>query len=73
MVRVDKDYVFDGTGGKASLPDLFEGRRQLIIYHFKFAPGVDGWPSAGRGVEALGSVWTFLDPLGRERPGLGRT
>ena len=29
------------------LTDLFEGRRQLIIYHFMFAPDVDGWPSAG--------------------------
>ncbi|HYY74432.1 MAG TPA: DUF899 family protein, partial [Solirubrobacterales bacterium] len=34
MVRIDKDYVFDGPEGKASLLDLFEGRRQLIIYHF---------------------------------------
>jgi predicted dithiol-disulfide oxidoreductase (DUF899 family) len=47
MVRIDKDYVFEGPDGKASLLDLFDGRRQLIIYHFMFAPGVDGWPSAG--------------------------
>jgi len=47
MVRVDKDYVFEGECGKASLLDLFEGRRQLILYHFMFAPGVCGWPSAG--------------------------
>ena len=47
MVRIDKDYVFDGPEGKASLLDLFEGRRQLIIYHFMFAPGVEGWPDAG--------------------------
>ena len=47
MVRIEKDYVFDGPDGKASLLDLFEGRRQLIIYHFMFAPDVDGWPSAG--------------------------
>ena len=33
--------------GKVRLLDLFEGRRQLIVYHFMFAPGVDGWPSAG--------------------------
>jgi predicted dithiol-disulfide oxidoreductase (DUF899 family) len=39
MVKVDKDYVFDGHGGKARLLDLFEGRRQLIVYHFMFAPG----------------------------------
>lgn len=34
MVRIEKDYVFEGPNGKASLIDLFEGRRQLIIYHF---------------------------------------
>jgi predicted dithiol-disulfide oxidoreductase (DUF899 family) len=47
MVRFDKDYVFEGPDGKVSLPDLFEGRRQLIVYHFMFQPGAPGWPSAG--------------------------
>ncbi len=47
MVRIEKDYVFDGPAGKVRLIDLFEGRRQLIVYHFMFAPGVDGWPTAG--------------------------
>jgi predicted dithiol-disulfide oxidoreductase (DUF899 family) len=47
MALVTKDYVFEGPDGKASLLDLFDGRRQLIIYHFMFAPGVSGWPSAG--------------------------
>src|SRR5437016_5608469 len=47
MVRIEKDYVFDGPSGKVGLLDLFEGRRQLIVYHFMFAPGVGGWPSAG--------------------------
>ena len=47
MVRIDKEYVFDGPRGQTSLLDLFEGRRQLIVYHFMFAPGVDGWPEAG--------------------------
>jgi predicted dithiol-disulfide oxidoreductase (DUF899 family) len=41
MVRIEKDYVFDGPGGKASLLDLFEGRRQLILYHFMFGPNQD--------------------------------
>ena len=36
-----------GPDGKASLLDLFEGRRQLILYHFMYAPGVEGWPEAG--------------------------
>jgi predicted dithiol-disulfide oxidoreductase (DUF899 family) len=47
MVRIEKDYVFEGPEGNASLLDLFDGRRQLILYHFMFAPGVHGWPSAG--------------------------
>ena len=37
-VLVEKDYVFDGPNGEAHLVDLFEGRRQLIIYHFMFDP-----------------------------------
>jgi predicted dithiol-disulfide oxidoreductase (DUF899 family) len=41
MVRIDKDYVFQGPDGQANLLDLFEGRPQLIIYHFMFAPSVD--------------------------------
>jgi predicted dithiol-disulfide oxidoreductase (DUF899 family) len=41
MVEIDKDYVFDGPAGKASLLDLFEGRRQLIVYHFMFGPNQD--------------------------------
>jgi predicted dithiol-disulfide oxidoreductase (DUF899 family) len=47
MVRFDMDYVFEGRDGKASLPDLFDGRRQLVVYHFMFQPGAPGWPSAG--------------------------
>jgi predicted dithiol-disulfide oxidoreductase (DUF899 family) len=47
MVEIDKEYVFDGPAGRATLLDLFEGRRQLIVYHFMFAPGVHGWPAAG--------------------------
>src|ERR1041385_1044846 len=47
MVLIEKSYVFTGPGGKARLLDLFEGRRQLLLYHFMFDPGVDGWPAAG--------------------------
>lgn len=38
MVKLDKDYVFDGPDAKASLLDLFDGRRQLIVYHFMYDP-----------------------------------
>src|ERR1700745_557845 len=41
---VEKEYAFDGPKGQASLLDLFEGRRQLIIYRAFFEPGVVGWP-----------------------------
>jgi predicted dithiol-disulfide oxidoreductase (DUF899 family) len=40
-VQIEKDYVFEGPGGRASLLDLFEGRRQLIVYHFMFGPNQD--------------------------------
>jgi predicted dithiol-disulfide oxidoreductase (DUF899 family) len=40
MVRIEK-YIFDGPDGKASLLDLFEERRQLLLYHFMFGPNQD--------------------------------
>jgi predicted dithiol-disulfide oxidoreductase (DUF899 family) len=43
-MAVEKEYVFDGPDGRASLTDLFEGRRQLIVYRAFFEPGVRGWP-----------------------------
>ena len=36
---VDKKYVFEGPNGKQTLPELFDGRSQLIVYHFMFGPG----------------------------------
>jgi predicted dithiol-disulfide oxidoreductase (DUF899 family) len=41
---VEKSYAFEGPEGTASLLDLFEGRRQLIVYRAFFEPGVNGWP-----------------------------
>ena len=38
MVRIEKDYLFEGERGPARLVDLFEGRRQLIVYHVMFGP-----------------------------------
>ena len=43
-LAVEKRYIFDGPKGKASLLDLFDGRRQLIVYRAFFEPGVHGWP-----------------------------
>jgi predicted dithiol-disulfide oxidoreductase (DUF899 family) len=61
MVKVEEDYAFDGPNGSASLLDLFEGRRQLIIYHFMFAPGVNGWPTAG--CPGCSMVVDYIGPL----------
>jgi predicted dithiol-disulfide oxidoreductase (DUF899 family) len=47
VVAIEQDYTFEGPDAPVTLLDLFEGRRQLIVYHFMFAPGVDGWPTAG--------------------------
>src|SRR3978361_2114044 len=38
MVKIEKNYLFEAPGGEESLKDLFEGRRQLIVYHFMFDP-----------------------------------
>jgi predicted dithiol-disulfide oxidoreductase (DUF899 family) len=46
-VAVPKEYAFEGPKGKASLLDLFDGRRQLIVYRAFFEPGVEGWPEHG--------------------------
>jgi len=43
-MAVEKQYEFEGPNGKASLLDLFEGRRQLVVYRAFFEPGVYGWP-----------------------------
>ena len=45
-VKVEKEYLFDGPDGKQSLSDLFDGRSQLIIYHFMYGPDwEEGCPS----------------------------
>jgi predicted dithiol-disulfide oxidoreductase (DUF899 family) len=41
---VEKEYTFEGPDGRASLLDLFDGRRQLVVYRAFFEPGVNGWP-----------------------------
>jgi predicted dithiol-disulfide oxidoreductase (DUF899 family) len=40
-VEIEKEYAFEGPDGRATLSDLFEGRRQLIVYHFMFGPEED--------------------------------
>jgi predicted dithiol-disulfide oxidoreductase (DUF899 family) len=54
MVRIEKEYVFEGPDGKASLLDLFEGCRQLIVGHFMFSPEWDeGCPSCSAGADEI--------------------
>lgn len=44
--KVEKNYMFQGANGKETLADLFDGRSQLIVYHFMFGPGwKEGCPS----------------------------
>ncbi len=43
MMEVKNDYVFDTADGKKSLLDLFEGRRQLLLYHFMYHPKTDSF------------------------------
>ena len=61
MVKLDKLYTFIGEEGEKTLLDLFEGRTQLIIYHFMFGPdwksgcpGCTGWVDALGDLSALG-------------------
>jgi predicted dithiol-disulfide oxidoreductase (DUF899 family) len=54
MVRIEKDYRFQGPQGDVSLSDLFEGRRQLIVRHFMFDPAwEDGCPSCTAAVDEM--------------------
>lgn len=60
MTRVEKDYAFEGSAGKVRLLDLFDGRPQLLLYHFMFTEGVRGWPEAG-----CPGCSMFLDNIGQ--------
>jgi predicted dithiol-disulfide oxidoreductase (DUF899 family) len=62
MVRIEKEYLFDTPAGKRSLKDLFDGRRQLIVYHFMFDPAWDTGCSGCTGyVDALGDLSMLND------------
>ena len=61
MVKIEKEYLFESPDGKVSLLDLFNGRRQLVIYHFMFDPSWDdGCPSCTNLVDNLPSRLTRL-------------
>jgi predicted dithiol-disulfide oxidoreductase (DUF899 family) len=57
MVRIEKEYAFDGPDGPVSLLDLFQARQQLIVYHFMFDPSWDkGCEGCTGYVNALGDL-----------------
>jgi predicted dithiol-disulfide oxidoreductase (DUF899 family) len=57
MVRMTTEYAFEGPSGQVSLLDLFEGRRQLIVQHFMFAPEWDaGCPSCSASADEVGHL-----------------
>ncbi|MER6380228.1 DUF899 domain-containing protein [Streptomyces sp. NPDC001250] len=57
MVEVDAEYVFEGGDGKATLLDLFEGRAQLVVHHFMFAPEwVTGCPCCSAFLDQIGHL-----------------
>ncbi len=61
---VDKEYVFEGPAGKVTLRDLFDGRRQLIVYRAFHEPGVFGWPDhACRGCSMVADQVAHLSHL----------
>ena len=55
MVKIEKDYTFEGPDGPVRLLDLFEGSQQLIVYHFMFGPDWD---------EGCGGCSMFVDNMG---------
>ncbi|MEZ0326584.1 MAG: DUF899 domain-containing protein [Fimbriimonas sp.] len=57
MVKLEKEYTFQTNDGTKTLKDLFEGRRQLVVYHFMFDPAWDkGCPGCTGFVDALGDL-----------------
>jgi predicted dithiol-disulfide oxidoreductase (DUF899 family) len=60
-VRIDKEYRFDTDGGSASLADLFQGRSQLLVYHFMFGPDyAAGCPSCSSIADGFNGIVVHL-------------
>src|SRR6478735_7018539 len=62
MVKVEKEYMFEGSNGPVRLQDLFEGRRQLIIYHFMFDPRDGDEPPFSEGCPGCSFVIDHVGP-----------
>jgi predicted dithiol-disulfide oxidoreductase (DUF899 family) len=62
MVKVEKQYLFEGAGGEYCLLDLFKGRRQLVIYHFMFDPAWEkGCPGCTAYANSIGDLSMLRD------------
>jgi predicted dithiol-disulfide oxidoreductase (DUF899 family) len=60
-VKIEKDYVFDTPGGRKTLAELFDGRSQLIVYHFMFGPEwKEGCPSCSMVADGFDGVTPHL-------------
>src|SRR3954447_1443273 len=60
-VRIDKDYRFETEAGSASLADLFQGRSQLLVYHFMFGPDYKaGCPSCSAIADGFNGFFIHL-------------
>jgi predicted dithiol-disulfide oxidoreductase (DUF899 family) len=60
-VRVDKKYAFDTDGGRASLSELFQGRSQLMVYHFMFGPDYEaGCPACSSIADGFNGIAVHL-------------
>jgi len=57
MVEVEKEYVLEGPEGKATLLELFEGRPQLIVYHFMYGPSSDHGCDGCSMVVTTSAIW----------------
>src|ERR1700753_3541888 len=63
---VEKDYAVDGPGATVDRLDLFQGRRQLLVYRAFVGPDIDGWPDHGcRGCSMIADHIGHLGPLKR--------
>jgi predicted dithiol-disulfide oxidoreductase (DUF899 family) len=56
MVEVERNYAFEGREGQVGLLDMFDGRRQLLLYRFWFAPGEEPCPGCSQWVRNLGDL-----------------
>ncbi len=60
--RVEKEYVFEGPKGKETLRDLFDGRTQLVVYHFMFSPEWDaGCPHCSHWADNFNGIIVHLN------------